>query len=196
MYVIKMENDKTLFATIESTIFEGESGADVITFLTPKNYNDINLADCTMLCRYILPDGIGYSDVLNLYPVPYNDDLYQYKLPVGSKLTSKQGKVELWLTAIDYADKTILKTDTISIQIMASKNIVDYLSNEDLNQLDALAAKIEEIESSQVDSLIYDPDDKILQLSADGEPVGDAVSTEEIADDGKVILFGSEEGSV
>lgn len=196
MYVIKMESDKTLFTTIESTIFEGESGADVITFLVPKHYNDIDLADCTMLCRYLLPDGTGYSDVLNLHSTSYNDDLYQYALPVSSKLTLKPGKVELWLTAIDYINKTVLKTDTASIKITESKNIVDYLSDEELNQLDELAAKIEEIEALQVDSLIYNPDEKTLQLFANGTPIGSSISTEEIADDDKVILFGNGDGGV
>ena len=66
MYAIKMNDDKSLTTTIKSTIYQYEKNADTLVFLVPMSYEDINLANCTMLLRYIAPNGIGKSEELEM----------------------------------------------------------------------------------------------------------------------------------
>lgn len=125
MYVVKMEKDKTLFPTVESRIFEGESGVEDIVFLVQQTYDGINISDCVLVCRYILADGSSGSEVLEADHDLYADEMYQYRLPVGSKMTSIAGRIEIWLTAMNYQQKMTLKTDSLFIPIFRSKNITD-----------------------------------------------------------------------
>lgn len=175
MYVIKMESDKTLTTTIRSKIYQGENIADILTFLLPKTYENIDFADCTVYLRYILPNGVGQSEELSMYPLPYNDEYYQYRLPIESRFTNMRGQIELWLTAIDTAFITVLRTSPALVMILPAKDITDYLSDEDRNQLDKMLIQIEQLEKGKADSLIYDDDTRELQLTAEGAPIGDIV---------------------
>lgn len=56
MYVIKMNEDKSLETTVEATIYQNEKNADTLVFLLPRLYEEVNLANCIALLRYILPD--------------------------------------------------------------------------------------------------------------------------------------------
>ena len=161
LYVIKMDsnNDKSLITTIKSKIYQGERNADTLVFLVPMEFENQNLADCTMLLRYILPDGTGKSEELELDVEPYNNH-YRYKLKTSSKFTEISGKVELWLSAVDMYDNFILKSGSMFIDILPSKNISDYLSSEDLDQLDKLSAKVESLEKNKADNIIYDQEKK------------------------------------
>ncbi len=194
MYVIKMEKDKSLLTTIPATILQGESAADAITILLPQRYGEIMMADCTVLVRYILPSGAGKSDELSPSPVPYNNELLQYHFPVDSELTAQSGKIELWLTALDFDDRVVFKTGSAFVPVQPSKNIIDYLPPEELNQLDRLAQQVELLSKTKADNIEYNPVEKTLQLSAGGTSIGDIIDTEDIADDSTVIEFGQSGG--
>lgn len=77
MYVIKMNDDKSLETTVEATIYQNEKNADTLVFLLPRLYEEVNLADCIVLLRYLLPDGTGKSEELEMSPVPYNQNYYR-----------------------------------------------------------------------------------------------------------------------
>ena len=175
MYVIKMNTDKSLMTTIKSTIYQYERNTDTLVFLIPKYYQDENMADCAMLLRYILPTGEGQSEEIQMEPEPYNDNYYKYYLQVTTGITSEVGTVELWLTAINMQDNVVLKSGTITIEIEPSKDIMDYLSEESLNQLDKLEAKVYELESQKADNIMYNSDDGTIQLTANGSPIGDKI---------------------
>ena len=175
MYVIKMNPDKSLITTIKSTIYQYERNTDTLVFLIPKFYEENNMADCMLLIRYILPKGEGRSEELKIEPEPYNDNYYKYHLPIDTKLTTEVGTIELWLTAINMQDNVVLKSETITIDITPSKNIQEYLSEESLNQLDRLEAKVFELESQKADNVMFDSEQSYIHLTANGEPVGDKI---------------------
>ena len=52
-----MNEDKSLETTVEATIYQNEKNADTLVFLLPRLYEEVNLANCIALLRYILPDG-------------------------------------------------------------------------------------------------------------------------------------------
>lgn len=203
--VIKMNHDKSLVITIPTTIYRGESKADLIRFLVPMNYEDINVADCAMVMRYILPNGEGRSEPLAYLPEPYKDYL-QFSTVVNTRLTADDGDVTLWLTAFNGNDELVLKTGESIVTIYPSKDITDYMSGESLDELEALSVKVAELESlteelddNKADNLVYDSDTKTMQLTSDGELIGDPVDMSKVVSenetppedesDDKVIYF-------
>lgn len=184
-----MEEDKSLIPTVETTIFAGEYGADDITFLIEKKYNGVQLDTATVSCKYILPNGYGGSEELTKDSLPYNDDLYQYKFPIGKNISSEPGKVEIWLSIMS-GGQSIIRSGSVFITISPTKDITEYLPPDDKTQLDVIAAKVAELEMSKADSISYDPYEKTLQLTASGHSIGSPVSTADIADDDDIIVFG------
>ena len=144
--IIKMNNSKDLLITIPTTIFRGEKNADLITFLIPMEYEDRNMADCAAVMRYILPDGTGRSEGLNYDPLPYKGYL-QFSTVADTRLTKLDGLVTIWLTFFDGNDAVVLKTGEVNVPIAKSKNIYDYMCDEDLDQLDQLVARIEYLDA-------------------------------------------------
>lgn len=175
MYAIKMRSDKELETTVHCTIYQGEKNSDALVFLVPREYNGYNIAECTMLLRYILPDGTGRSEKLDMYPLPYNDDYYKFQLSVDSRFTECPGDIELWLSALNFTDEIILKSGTTEVSVTGSKNIVNYLPPEDLDQLDRMAAQIDRLEKNKADNLLYDSEQMALQLTSNGDLIGDPV---------------------
>lgn len=167
---IKMNDDKSLSVTVPTTIYRGERKADLITFLVPSQYEDINLADCAMILRYIQPDGTGKSEPLAYLPEMYKTYL-QFSTVVNTRFSAQAGMVTLWLTAIG-DDGVVLKTGEVMIEISPSKDVQDYLCQEDLDQLDQLMAQIEALSARKADDMIFHEEDSTVQLLADGEEIG------------------------
>lgn len=195
MYVIKMTPDKALVTTVCSEIYQYESNADTLVFLVPKLYEDCDLADCVLLLRYITPDGTGTSEELEMYTKPYSDNYYQYHLNITTSITKFSGEVELWLTAINADNDSVLKSAPTTIKILPSKNITDHFPSENLDQLDELTMKVSLLEKNKADNIIYDNDQRYLQLTAYDRPIGDkvGVGSIDIGADNKTIDFDSPE---
>ena len=175
MYAIKMNEDKSLITTVQATIYQNEKNADTLVFLLPKYYEEENLANCAILLRYILPDGIGKSEELEMSPIPYNKEYYRYNLKVNTRFTAIPGIIELWICAIDMHDDVILKTGTTTVEVTATKEIMDYLAPEDLNQIDKLTAKVKNLEDTKADNLAVNEEGNTIQLTANGTPIGQSV---------------------
>lgn len=200
MYAIKMDEDKSLVTTIHSTIYQYEKNADTLVFLLPKSYEEENLADCAVLLRYILPDGTGKSEELEIEPEPYNDRYYRYRLGITSTLTETVGTIELWLDINNMYNNLVLKSGTAFIEITPAKDITDYLSSNDLNQLDHLAAQVEILKLNKADDLSYDSETCQLQLISNGNPIGKpvyissndgnvSITDMRITQDGELLVF-------
>lgn len=189
MYVIKMNDDKSLITTIKSSIYQGERNADTLSFLIPTTYEDKNIADCTLLLRYILPNGVGRSEELELDAVPYKN-YYRYRLKVSTRLTDVSGSIELWVSAVDFNDNYILKSGTTHINILPTKKVSDYLSDESLDELDKMGARLSQLSAvvaTKADNLAYDEDKRLLQLTSEGKGIGNSVDissavTDEVID--------------
>lgn len=187
--IIKMNDDKSLVITIPTTIYRGEQNANLITFLVPMNYGEHNLADSAMVMRYILSNGEGKSEPLSYLPEPYKNYL-QFSTVANTRLTSEDGEITLWLTAFNTDDDLVLKTGEIIINITPSKDIVDYMPKEELDELDALTAKIaelmaitDELDDEKADSIVYDSETKMIQLASDGELIGDSIDMSRVVED-------------
>lgn len=175
MYAIKMNEDKSLNTTVQSTIYQYEKNADTMVFLLPKYYDDKTLSDCSVLLRYILPDGTGKSEELEMSPIPYNKEYNQYSLKVNTRFTETPGKIELWLCAIDIRDSLVLKTGTAHVEITPAKDITDFMSPDDLNQLDRLALRVRLVEEEKADDIAVNEEGDTIQLMSKGRLIGHAI---------------------
>lgn len=198
---IKMNDDKSLVITIPTTIYRGEKNADIITFLVPAEYEGKNLADSVMLMRFINPNGIGKSEALSYLPEMYKGYL-QFSTIANTRLTSLEGDITLWLTAMDNDNAMILKTGETLVSIEPSKDIADYLADEDADQLDRIESAIEVLQATKADNIVYDVADRELQLTSGGKLIGEAVNLGDVVDEiaaeavdenSEVIYFEGEE---
>lgn len=191
MYVIKMEDDKSLVTTIKSTIYRGELNANHLLFLLPNEWEGHLLADYGVRLDYIAPDGVGHSEILCAEKDSYKGYL-QFYVPVDCPMTDQAGSVELWLSILDMYGTVVIKTGSNYLLVEERKAISGYYPAEKRDLLDTLASDVETLKHTKADNLIYNAKDDFLQLSAEGEPIGDKVIT---AGNGAtptdtVVLFG------
>ena len=175
MYVIKMNTDKSLVATIRSTIYQGECNSDTLVFLVPMKLNNQDLSNYSFFLKYILPDGTGVSEELIKDAEPYKNH-YRFGLNVSTKITSLCGQVELWFAILDASKNVILKSSSVYLNISPVKDIVQYLPSEKLDQLDKLEIEVKKLSAEKADNLSYNKDKESLQLLSNGAPIGDAIS--------------------
>lgn len=195
MYTIKMENDKSLVTTIKSTIYRGELNANRILFLLPNEWEEHLMADYGVRLDYILPDEVGYSEMLAAEPDGYKGYL-QFYVPLDSPMTAQVGKVELWLSVLDRDGAVVIKTGSVCLAVEERKAIADYYPAEKRELIAALAGDVETLKHTKADNLIYDTKDNFLQLTAEGQPIGGKVSTTKIVNDASAIIqFGANGGA-
>lgn len=118
MYIIKIENEKTLVTTMHVPVYCGENCADVFVFLIPKSYNDLNLSDCTVSMHYVLPDGCEHDERLTRELSPYNDRYNHYVLAIDSDFTSLVGEIKLYLVISNAESNLVLRSSSTVVEVM------------------------------------------------------------------------------
>ena len=171
---IKMNNDKSLIITVPTAIYQGEANADLITFLVPSEYEGVNLANCSVAMRCILPSGVGGSDSLVCLSEMHRGYL-QYSTPVQPRFTSEEGTIIAWLTFFSAENNAVFKTSKVLIEIEPSQDITESLPDEDLDQLDQLAAQIADLDRRKADNIVLNDEDNTIQLLANDEGIGDRI---------------------
>lgn len=176
MYALKMEDGKELITTVRGTIYQHERNADTLVFLLPQKYEETDMADCTVYMRYVLPSGSGYSETIEMDPIPYNDEYYRYRLKAASRFTKEFGLITLWLTALKHDSEVLLETGDAVVPVLERKNIDEFLSDDDKSKIDLLDEKIAQLQRDKADGLSYDKETRKLQLTADGIAIGEDVT--------------------
>lgn len=184
MVCIKLDQHKDLRVTTASPVYQGENAQDTLTFLVPKSIPPIEDLKAAMIyLTYIRPDGV--ADMIWLtHGEEYGDDYYQYNVPYNTKFTRVPGEICMWLQIYDGvpSNPTILKSSEVMIYVHKSKNVNEYIDDSNLTLLyeihKELVDKDEELSAridKKADNIIYNEEDSTIQLTADGEPIGDRV---------------------
>lgn len=117
--IIKMTNSKDLLITVPTTIFCGENNADLITFMVPATYEDVDFSDCVAVMHYRRPDGSEAEE-----PLVRSADLYksylQYGTEVDTQFASLAGGVTIWLTFKDLSEQVVLKTEEVTVYVFTA----------------------------------------------------------------------------
>lgn len=191
MYTFLIGEDNTLTATVVERIMERSKLVDSLHFLADPIYKETDMSDFTVMMEYVLPVSKKYkTEILEKSDELYKDML-EYKLPFDTALTSEPGDIEIQLTftnvTLDADGKStqyVRKVGPGSIKIVAISTWSDIIPDEALSAVDqrllaaqALMKSLNEqnnaIMKSKADSLRYK--DNLLQLTAQGTPIGTAV---------------------
>lgn len=191
MYTFLIGEDNTLTATVVERIMERSKLVDSLHFLADPIYKDIDMSDFTVMMEYVLPVSKKYkTEILEKSDELYKDML-EYKLPFDTALTIEPGDIEIQLTftnvTLDADGKStqyVRKVGPGSIKIVAISTWSDIIPDEALSAVDqrllaaqalmkALNEQNNTIMKSKADSLRYK--DNLLQLTAQGTPIGTAV---------------------
>ena len=191
MYTFLIGEDNTLTATVVERIMERSKLVDSLHFLADPIYKETDMSDFTVMMEYVLPVSKKYkTEILEKSDELYKDML-EYKLPFDTALTSEPGDIEIQLTftnvTMDADGKSmqyVRKVGPGSIKIVAISTWSDIIPDEALSAVDqrllaaqalmkALNEQNNTIMKSKADSLRYK--DNLLQLTAQGTPIGTAV---------------------
>lgn len=188
MYIVVMQKDKSLLATVTTTLYQHENLVDKVFFLFPQNYNGLELSECTAVIKYLDQGNVPHTEVLQKSEELYKDHL-QYFLPIDSSLTKFAGdvKVRITFSKTDVAENKqyVLNTGEITISIAPLSDYYAFVPDESLEIVDQLICKLDaKIAATEAIAEIYDKkkadnityDENKLQLTSNGEKIGNAIT--------------------
>ena len=193
MYTILVKDNNELVTTVKERIMQRSKLVDNLHFLVDQTYKNVDMSDFVVTMEYILPISREYK----IETLVKSDELYkekiEYTLPFDTCLTKEHGKIEVQLTftkvAMD-ADGNVVqqvrKTSPTSITIVPIAAWSNMIADSDLTALDqriimtqamveAANETLAAIEMSKADNIVYDKDTNVLQLTANGNPIGDKI---------------------
>ena len=188
MYIVVMQKDKSLLATVTTTLYQHENLVDKVFFLFPQNYNGLELSECTAVIKYLDQGNVPHTEALQKSEELYKDHL-QYFLPIDSSLTKFAGdvKVRITFSKTDVAENKqyVLNTGEITISIAPLSDYYSIVPDESLEIVDQLIGKLDaKIAATEAIAEIYDKkkadnityDENKLQLTSNGEKIGNAIT--------------------
>ena len=97
MYTILMDVNKSLITPKKITIYQGENLIDTLRIIIPKQYNNIDISEYSVLLNYILPGNVKCNETLKKIEEEYSDTHNAYTLSVNSNFTTFAGDITLSL---------------------------------------------------------------------------------------------------
>lgn len=193
MYTILITDSNELVTTVKNRIMQRSKLVDSLRFLVSPEYNGLDMSTYSVTMEYVLPISREYKTETLIKSDALYKDMLEYKLPIDTNITKEHGKVEIQLTFTKSemdADGNIItrvrKTSKCSITIIPITAWSDYIVDSDLTaldqrliQLELMANQINDLTQyafeNKADNIIYNDEENILQLSANGNPIGDQV---------------------
>ena len=134
---IKLDEQMQLTVTVREPLYRGDNLNRKLIYLTPMQIGEIDLASATLYLSYIRADGVADIICLERSEEQYNENYYQYTVPVTCKLSKYPGVVCTWISI--YAGSAecpkISKSSECVLQIQDSKNMDDYLCDHQLTAI-------------------------------------------------------------
>ena len=207
MYTILVTNDNELKVTVKERIMQRSKLVDSFHFLVDQLYKDnIDMTGFTVTMEYILPVSKKYVTetlVLKLdeegNTALYKDKL-EYCLKFDTNLTAEAGEIEVQLTftkteldAEGVATQYVRKTSPCTITIVPITAWSDIIPDSALTALDQKILKIDEqiqaladsavlYTNDKADNIVLDTETHEIYLTANGEPIGDRITIDELGD--------------
>lgn len=206
MYTILLNESNELTTSVRERIMQRSKLVDSLHFLVDPIYKGIDMSDFTVMMEYVLPVSREYkTEILVKSDALYKNKL-EYKLPIDTNLTKEAGKIEVQLTFIKVeldADgnpiQRVRKTSPTTITIVPISAWSDMIADSALTaldqrliQVDAAIAAVNDMNNylsdTKADNVVFDKKTNTLQLTANGNVIGDAVNLteEDIIDDDNV----------
>ena len=144
MFYIKLDESMDLVITVREPLFRGENLNRKIVYLLPLKVGTINVETACLYLNYVRADGVADIVSLERMEEKYNESYLQYTLPIDCKLTRYPGEVCTWIQIYtgNPSNPSIQKTGECILQIQESKNMDDYLSDQQVTAIYQLQRKI------------------------------------------------------
>lgn len=137
MLYIKLDANMDLAITVNEPIYRGDNLKGKIIYLIPKTVGEIDMMTASVFLNYIRADGTPDVVCLEREETAYNDDYLQYTFPIGCRLTRYPGEVCTWMQIYTGSPScpTVAKTGECMLQIQASRNMDEYVCDQQLTAL-------------------------------------------------------------
>ena len=203
MFYIKLDSNNDLVITQRENIYRGENLSHKIIYLIPFQLGEIDPLTAFFYLSYIRPDGVGDVVALERMEERYNESYYQFTFPemVNFKMTKFAGEITTWLQIYtgDPKNPVVMKSGECVLHIEDAKNMDDYLCDhqvtaiyqfhkdldDTVTDLDETVENMNAALAAKADNIVFHEEDSTIQLTANGEPVGDRVKISTI--DGAVV---------
>ena len=207
MYTILVTNENELIATQKQRIMQRSSLIDNLHFLVYPTYNsgteEFDMTEFSATVEYLLPVSKQYkSEALTLSPEKYETEsgefMLEYLVPFDTGLTAEAGDIEMQLTFIKVemdeegnGSQYVRKTSTCTVKILPISAWSDIIPDSALNAIDqrivATQAQINELADLAGNLSVTKADnitltDTTLQLTANGEDIGNAIDLNDLGD--------------
>jgi hypothetical protein len=194
LYTILVGESNELVTSVKERIMQRSKLVDNLHFLVDPTYKGIDMSGFTAMLEYLTPVGREYrTEVLVKSQELYKDHI-EYKLPFDTKLTREAGDIELQLTFVkvtldaDGKDtQMVRKTSPTTIKILPISAWSDIIADSSLNAIDqrliqaeamiqAVGEMTQYIDDNKADNISYNKEENYIQLTANGEPIGDKIT--------------------
>lgn len=194
MYTLLINENNEIVTTVKERIMQRSKLVDHLHFLMSPNYKGIDMSDFTVLCEYISPISREYhTETLSKSNELYKDML-EYKVPFDTCLTKEPGKIEIQLSFIKVemdAEGNVVprvrKAGPAMITIVPLAAWSNAIPDSALTAIDqrlimaetminAANDTLATLEITKADNMVYDQETNMLQLTANGMPIGDRIA--------------------
>lgn len=184
-----MNDDKSLTATVVTTLYQREKLADKIQILIPPNYGELDLSEFTATLKYVDQANVPHAEILKKDAELYKEHI-RYVLPVDTELTQYAGDITIRLTFtktdMEARKVFVVHTGELVIKISPLKDYYSFVPDESLEFVDQIVSDLQN-KISALDKIadIYDKtkadniqikNGKTLQLLSNHIPIGDEVT--------------------
>lgn len=184
-----MNDDKSLTATVVTTLYQRKKLADKIQILIPPNYGELDLSEFTATLKYVDQANVPHAEILKKDAELYKDHI-RYVLPVDTELTQYAGDITIRLTFtktdMEVKKVFVVHTGELVIKISTLKDYYSFVPDESLEFVDQIVSDLQN-KISALDKIadIYDKtkadniqikNGKTLQLLSNHIPIGDEVT--------------------
>lgn len=198
MYTLLLNDTNELITTVKERIMQRSKLVDNLHFLVEPNYKGIDMSDFTVTMEYILPVSREYKTENLVKSDALYKDMLEYKLPFDTCLTKEAGKIEVQLTftkveldADGNSIQRVRKTSPATITIIPISAWSDIIADSALSaldqrliQVDAMINAVNEmnmyLDDNKADNMIFDEDGQYIQLTANGNPIGNQIKIRNI----------------
>lgn len=183
-----MNDDKSLTATVVTTLYQREKLADKIQILIPQKYCELDLKDFTALLKYVDQANVPHVEILKRDEELYKDHI-RYVLPVDTNLTQYAGDISIRITLqkndMEVRKTYVVHTGELVIKISPLKDYYSFVPDESLEFVDRMVIELKnKIEAFDKIADTYNKtkadniqvkDGNKLQLLSNHVPIGDEI---------------------
>lgn len=215
MYTILLNDTNELITSVKERIMQRSKLVDSLHFLVDPMYKGLDMSDFTVMLEYVLPVSREYhSEILVKSDSMYKEKL-EYKLPFDTCLTKEAGNIEIQLTFVKVSldadgnnTQQVRKTSPTTIKILPISAWSDIVADSALGAIDqrliqaeaminAVGEMAQQLDNTKADNITYNEEDNYIQLTANGNPIGDKITLKsiginivsiEVNEDGELIV--------